>query len=121
MCDQWVAKDTSFLYADSEDSDQTGRNAQADLSLCWPHSLFVGFVTRRLKSYQFLFSNVYGIIKRTQEKGVYMVNIIFGMFVHITLSYGFLQKPDSYGIGQNYTARNVIVILDLSFVGLKTC
>ena len=24
-CAQWVAKDQSFLYADSEDSDQTGR------------------------------------------------------------------------------------------------
>ena len=25
LCAQWVAKDPSFLYADSEDSDQTGR------------------------------------------------------------------------------------------------
>ena len=25
MCVQWVAKDPSFLHADSEDSDQTGR------------------------------------------------------------------------------------------------
>ena len=25
MCAQWVAKDPRFLYADSEDSDQTGR------------------------------------------------------------------------------------------------
>ena len=25
LCAQWVAKDTSFLHADSEDSDQTGR------------------------------------------------------------------------------------------------
>ena len=25
LCDQWVAKDPSFLHADSEDSDQTGR------------------------------------------------------------------------------------------------
>ena len=27
LCAQWVAKDTSFLHADSEDSDQTGRTA----------------------------------------------------------------------------------------------
>ena len=25
LCTQWVAKDPSFLHADSEDSDQTGR------------------------------------------------------------------------------------------------
>ena len=25
LCAQWVAKDTSYLHADSEDSDQTGR------------------------------------------------------------------------------------------------
>ena len=28
----WIAKDSKFLHADNEDSDQT---AQADLSLCW--------------------------------------------------------------------------------------
>ena len=38
-----------FLHADSEDSDQTGRmprlpDAQADPSLRWTHSRFVGFV-----------------------------------------------------------------------------
>ena len=38
LCAQWVAKDPSFLHADSEDSDQTGRTCH-----------FVGFVTRRLK------------------------------------------------------------------------
>ena len=32
-----------FLHADSEDSD-----AQADLSLRWAHSQFVGFVMRQL-------------------------------------------------------------------------
>ena len=25
LCTQWVAKDTKFCHADSEDSDQTGR------------------------------------------------------------------------------------------------
>ena len=25
LCSQWIAKDPSFLHADSEDSDQTGR------------------------------------------------------------------------------------------------
>ena len=35
---QWVAKDPSFVHADSKDSDQTGRTCH-----------FVGFVTRWLK------------------------------------------------------------------------
>ena len=41
LCAQWVAKDPSFLHADSEDS---------DLSLRWAHNHIVGFVMRRLKS-----------------------------------------------------------------------
>ena len=45
ICTQWVAKDPSFLHADSEDSDQT------DLSLRWTHSQFVGFVMSRLKCF----------------------------------------------------------------------
>ena len=48
LCAQWVAKDPSFLLADSEDSDQTGRMPQADPSLPWAHMPFVGFVMRRL-------------------------------------------------------------------------
>ena len=39
---EWVAKDPSFLHADSEDSDQT------DLSRRWAHTHFVGFVIFRL-------------------------------------------------------------------------
>ena len=47
LCAQWVAKDPSFLHADSEDwSDWT--DAQADLSLRWAHNDIVGFVMRRL-------------------------------------------------------------------------
>ena len=36
-----VAKESSFLYADSEDSDQTGR--MPDLSLRWVHMPFCWF------------------------------------------------------------------------------
>ena len=46
MCVQWVAKDPSFLRADSEDSDHWA-DAQADLSLRWAHDHIVGFVMRR--------------------------------------------------------------------------
>ena len=39
LCTQWVAKDPSFLYADSKDwSDWV--NAQADLNLCWVYMPF---------------------------------------------------------------------------------
>ena len=31
LCAQWVAKDPSFLHADSEDSDQTGRRSESSL------------------------------------------------------------------------------------------
>ena len=48
LCIQWVAKDPSFLHAYSEDcSDWT--DAQADLSLRWAHTHFVGFVMSWLR------------------------------------------------------------------------
>ena len=43
LCTQWVAKDPSFLHADSEDPDQTGQTRKH----------FVGFVTRQLKFWLF--------------------------------------------------------------------
>ena len=48
LCAQWVAKDPSFLHADSEDWSDWA-NAQADLSLRWAHPHFVGFVMSWLK------------------------------------------------------------------------
>ena len=36
LCTQWVAKDPSFLHADSEDSNQTGRILRWEhMPLCW--------------------------------------------------------------------------------------
>ena len=49
LCAQWAAKDPSFLHADSEDSDQTGRMHRL-IRLCWAHTHFVGFVVHRLIS-----------------------------------------------------------------------
>ena len=49
LCAQWIAKDPSFLHADSKDSDQTGRMPRL-ICLCWAHSYFVGFVMSRLNS-----------------------------------------------------------------------
>ena len=47
LCARWAAEDLSFLRADSEDSDQTGRMPRL-ICLRWAHSQFVGFVVRRL-------------------------------------------------------------------------
>ena len=50
LCTQWVAKDPSFLYADSEDSDQTGRMPKLIWVFAGRTYHFVGFVMRRLNS-----------------------------------------------------------------------
>ena len=49
LCAQWVAKDPSFLHADSEDSDQTGRMPRLIWVFAGRTCHFVGFVMRRLK------------------------------------------------------------------------
>ena len=48
LCAKWVAKDPSFLHADSEDSDQTGRMPMLIWVFAGRTCHFVGFVTRRL-------------------------------------------------------------------------
>ena len=50
LCAQWVAKDLSFLHADSEDSDQTGRMPRLIWVFAGRTCRFVGFVMRQLKS-----------------------------------------------------------------------
>ena len=51
LCAQWVAKDPSFLHADNEDSDQSGRMLRLNCVFAGRTCHFVGFVMRRLKSY----------------------------------------------------------------------
>ena len=48
LCAQSVAKDTSFIYADSEDSDQTGRMPRLIWVFAGRTCHFVGVVTMRL-------------------------------------------------------------------------
>ena len=48
LCTQWVAKDLSFLHADSEDSDQTGRMPRLIWVFAGNTCHFIGFVTMRL-------------------------------------------------------------------------
>ena len=52
LCAQWVAKDPSFLHADSEDSDLTGRMPRLIWVFAGHTCHFVGFVTRRLNYQQ---------------------------------------------------------------------
>ena len=47
LCTQWVAKDPSFLHADSEDSDQTERITRLIWVFAGRTCLFVGFVMKR--------------------------------------------------------------------------
>ena len=48
QCAQWEVKDPSFLHADSEDSDQTGRMPRLIWVFAGRTCHFVGFVMRRL-------------------------------------------------------------------------
>ena len=54
LCAHWVAKDPSFLHADSEDSDQTGRKPRLVWVFAGRTCHFVGFVTRRLNYIQII-------------------------------------------------------------------
>ena len=51
LCTQWVAKGPRFLHADSKDCSDWA-DAQADLSLCWTHTHFVGFVMLRFHGHR---------------------------------------------------------------------
>ena len=53
LCAQWVAKDPSFLHADNEDSDQTGRMPRLIWVFAGRTCHFVGFVMRRLICFPF--------------------------------------------------------------------
>ena len=58
LCTQWVAKDPSFLHADSEDSDQTGRMPRLIWVFAGRTCHFVGFVMRRFILYEPNYENV---------------------------------------------------------------
>ena len=54
LCAQWVAKNPSFLHADSEDSDQTGRMPRLIWVFAGRTCHFVGFVIRRLNYVRYI-------------------------------------------------------------------
>ena len=51
LCARWVANDPSFLHADSEDSDQTGRIRRLFWVFAGRTCHFLGFVVRWLKCF----------------------------------------------------------------------
>ena len=61
LCTQWVAKDPSFLHADSEDFDQTGRMPRLIWVFDGRTCHFVGFIMRRLISYCWQYQLGYGV------------------------------------------------------------
>ena len=68
LCSQWVAvpKYPRFFHAYSEDWSDWA-DAQADLSLRWAHSPFVGFVMRRLIIVHFLISVFTFLLQKSSE------------------------------------------------------
>ena len=78
VCAQWVAKDPSFLHADSEDSDQTGWMTRLIWVFAIAHSHFVGFVMRQLKlntpgvgwETHVIYDNIFDIIKLSKATGM---------------------------------------------------
>ena len=57
LCTQWVAKDLSFLHADSEDSDQSGRMPRLIWVFAGRTCRFDGFVMSRLISISAVFQS----------------------------------------------------------------
>ena len=71
LCAQWVAKDPSFLQADSEDPDQTGWMPRLIWIFAGHTDHFVGFVTRRLIRLSYF---TWGAINNSQYTAVCKFN-----------------------------------------------
>ena len=88
LCAQWVAKDPSFLHADSDDSDQTGRMPRLIWVFAGRTCRFVGFVMRQLT---LAFSGLYNITHQWNRfSGLYImktsVEQIFWAVQHVYIS-----------------------------------
>ena len=67
LCAQWVAKDPSFLHADSEDSDQTGRMPRLIWVFAGRTCHVVGFVMRRFNFHIILQADSHGGVQHLGE------------------------------------------------------
>ena len=63
LCTQWVAKDPSFLHADSEDSDQTGRMPRLIIRPVWSESSLGAHAILSVLSWGQLFHKILSILK----------------------------------------------------------
>ena len=80
LCAQWVAKDPSFLHADSEDSDQTGRMPRLICVFAERTCHFVGFVMWRLKCWRCMLTH-YSKTWKTAPVGLITCNVLFKLAV----------------------------------------
>ena len=90
LCAQWVAKDPSFLHADSEASDQTGRMPRLIWFFAGHTCHFVGFVMRWL------------ILPRSTI-------IILPFWKSFPLSSNCLLRPEIYGLALSYFDLQIAV------------
>ena len=114
LCTHWVAKEASFLHADSEDS-------QADLSLCWTHIPFCWFVTRRLiwELFDLLFYLVFSCIyihntrdNITQGPRHEIIIIIINRWVSDATAWTLVSSPE-----QSYSQRQRWISQMFKFLG----
>ena len=68
LCAQWVAKDPSFLHADSKDSDQTGQIPRLIWVFAGHTGHFVGFVTMWLNWAKLMVHKM--IVIPTHQRGI---------------------------------------------------
>ena len=97
LCAQWVAKDPSFLHADSEDSGWSDwADAQADLSLRWAYTHFVGFIMRRLICVQRSLRTAYAVVQSGQSlRWTIGPRVLLGMHDNDSV---FMQKFGRFGM-----------------------
>ena len=82
LCAQWVAKDLSFLHADSEDTDQSGRMPRLIRIFAGCRCHFVGFVMRRL---------IWGIVT---QSGILYMSSGWAHIIGVTLRLRLVRSND---------------------------
>ena len=131
LCAHWVAKEPSFLHADSEDSDQSGRMPRLIWVFAGRTCPFVGFVMRRListylymwydvENYFTLHSGILCVshISRKRTQTVSWLNMIL-----LTKSIKILEnlRNDRWWLWQSYTAFIIIWARSCENVSYAIC
>ena len=97
---QWVAKAPSFLYADSEDSDQTGRMLRLIWVFTWRTCYFIGFCHDITKTYLYNFDPLkpHFYIVKLGFTGVYIILLISVQ----NIDCGYSLEPPRWGGSNGY-------------------